>query len=1053
MSRHSLVLRYLLGVCAVCALTGATACGRTPDSKTAPTKVSSALGHDALEPGSAPTPWRFHPRSKAPTMARLPWAEGAILEVDGAGSRWLRRSGSPAEVSAYGAPEALIGFVKDGARWGVVGRGGTVYFFSEALGPWEEVRAPSAALLRTVVLKDAIYGVTPAGRGVVSRNAGRSYEGLEHEGVLVDVAVSDEYGVVFVAAPERWLAVPPGSRQAQALELPSIAPLRVERSPGGELLATSLFGPRLLTALGWAPLNSGTQREKPDAAGPQAAEDAYALPEHARISELSAGHAVMSGGRYFSVEGLEDAELIVKRGALDAPLSTLKVPAPRGCGVWRLVGPAERPILLCTEKREPHTSSLTVSEWAPEEERFVKVSVTLRGNLSELRGDVSADSRELTLSGLCPPHAQETGCRSEGLVRLSLSQANPERDAIQARHLPLQDKARLLAFASAPNGTLHVLSERSPDDHLVLESFRPGEVLPRSRDLTRVYSALRVDGESQVRLGVGPEGALTVITQNLVGMALLTLDAEQRVLVTRSAPSGVDLMSGHGRRIAGVDVEERLFWTSTDYGASFVKEQLPQPLCGTDECRAELLCDAWGCLVGPELVRLGYEPAAPMRPVEAPLSDSSVGERRALPSLECTADPNAWQTLEGLTRIPQASDAWLGETLWTSATYDAATASVEAVFARAGARTVESHALLRPVPDPEQYALTLSPQVEGTVVLRARLSAGQQKAGGAMEVGWDNRIEDLVDRATLDPTLGEVPTVSTSGRSRLAQPALLSIGGRGLHVQLESRGRTVFLSSGSSPQKVSAQTVFEASWPPIDPELDPRLDGLLSGAREERIVVEGEPGALLLLSESRMVVRARRQKDGSLEHTPILLGSLVRSEQDPRSGVRLAYRGKQIGFITFSSDPDAARLEAEFVSLSADGGFAAPVRVPVLSELAGRPAPCDAANRSATARVVAPELGSSAREVWVSGLGGDALRLETDSAVLFGTVESPCLAALEAVAPEGDRTTFRSLVTPAQDTPSWLFSEERTLTGGRTVRAQPMTCAWKRELDGGDEVR
>lgn len=1042
MKGRSLLVRSLLGGCVAFALGGAWACSHRPPAEAPSSKETGTSAAEPAKDPSTATPWRYHPTQKAQTTASLPWKEGAILEVDGAGSRWLRRPGQPAEVAAYGAPEPLVGFVKDGARWGAVGRRGTVYFFSEALGPWEELRSPPEALVKSVVQDGAIYGVSSTGRGVVSEDAGRSYAGLEHEGLLVDVAAADEFGVVFVAAPERWLSVARGSRRARALELPTIAPLRLEQSREGALVATSLYGPRVLTEAGWMPSPPLPASEPESAAGDEAAESEYTLPEHARAAQLRLGHAVMSEGSYFAVESDEEGVFTVKQGDVDSPLSSSKMTVPKGCRNWRVVGSAQRPFLFCAAKEASHTTLLSASEWDAEAARFVKLALSLRGDLSELRGELSSASGELVLGGLCPPHASEKGCAAEGLVGISLAKPTADEDAEQARHLPLQDKARLLSFVFSPNGTLHVLSLRTTDEHLVLESFRPGVSLPRSVDLTRVHPDLRVDEEGQALLGVGRGGAISVVTRNQVGMAFATLDAEQRFLVTRKAPSGVDLLSGHGQHVAGVDLSAGVFWTSTDYGASFVQEALPQPLCREGECRAELACDPWGCLVGEELLRVGYEASGPGRPLEPPVALRKEGARPALPSLECRADEAAWQVLEGLTRIPQASDAWLGATLWTSATYDPNTASVVAVFARAGADAVERHALLGPVPDPEHYALSLSPQVEGTVALRARLSAGQRNAAGAIEVGWDNRVEDLIARTTLDPVLGEVPTVTTTGRSRLAQPALLSIGGRGLHLQLESRGPTHLLRSEASPRKFSVETVFETSWPRIDPERDPRLDELLSDAREERIVVDGQPGALLLLSDNRIVVRAHRQEDGGLAHTPILLGSLARAEEDPRSGVRLAYLGKQIGFVTFSSDADAVRLGAEFVALSADGGFASPVRVPVMDDLAARPEACAAATRSSTPRIVAPELGSTTREVWISGLGGEAIRLTTDSAVLFGSMESPCLAVLEAAAPADEQTTLHALVTPESSTPSWLFSSERSLTGARSFRAQPMSCAW-----------
>src|SRR5690606_1765152 len=113
---------------------------------------------------------------------------------------------------------------------------------------------------------------------------------------------------------------------------------------------------------------------------------------------------------------------------------------------------------------------------------------------------------------------------------------------------------------------------------------------------------------------------------------------------------------------------------------------------------------------------------------------------------------------------------------------------------------------------------------------------------------------------------------------------------------------------------------------------------------------------------------------------------------------------------------------AAFVKLGGPALFHEPIPVPQQQDIRGSGRPCSDDERATTPRVSAPPELDKRRIVQIQISSSDLLELETEGAILYGTVEKPCVGAIEALSPDRfapDETRYAALVFPGR-------SEEQT---------------------------
>jgi hypothetical protein len=156
----------------------------------------------------------------------------------------------------------------------------------------------------------------------------------------------------------------------------------------------------------------------------------------------------------------------------------------------------------------------------------------------------------------------------------------------------------------------------------------------------------------------------------------------------------------------------------------------------------------------------------------------------------------------------------------------------------------------------------------------------------------------------------------------------------------------------------------------------------------------------------------------------------------------VTYQGKNVALLTTVVDPLGSYWTASVVPISPGGLFETPRRVPLLADLPERPRACSERDRAETPRVVAPALPGPVREILFEEPGGQLVSFRSGRAILYGTLDDPCVAAFEAESNDtaADRGVhYRMLWFPGPSQVSWLFREEST-GGARRLGARPIAC-------------
>jgi hypothetical protein len=604
--------------------------------------------------------------------------------------------------------------------------------------------------------------------------------------------------------------------------------------------------------------------------------------------------------------------------------------------------------------------------------------------------------------------------------------------------LQLAGQVTTLDFGFDERQRLWALVQRAKDRHLLVTGPMVPLHIPPSFDVTLEAPQLMTDENARGQLILGQAGLVTVIAQRWGGQHVAQLTTNGKLLSIGRAPLGATSVHGTGKQLAAVDGRRQIYWESTSGGLVWRRQALPVQVCDAEQCEVALRCTHLGCMVGDELVRLGYQGVegsganAPHPPLETGASNLSAT------SLICTPTEQAAQVFNGFWATPGVHEALLGDTLWTTVLGDEMRGTASAVRVGWADLKVEQQVLFGPMQTSQPFKLGFYPQVEGSALVRDPVSPGSEDLQGPVEIAWDNRIEEVIGRATV-----HVGSEGPGARLQLGAPvvsAMLSVAGPGVFVALgePDEAEMYYLSpSAAAPPRRVAEVVWPKLTPPgYDQEL---LAQLAEGARQEAVMAHGQQRSLLLLANNRVVVQLL--EDNSVR--PYLMGGLTEMGGGAHK-VHIAYRGKNVGFLSSQLNADGEAIRAEFVELGGDVPYLDPVPATLPRHLPARPQVCDAEQRESTPRVVVSGPSVHAPDVFVHGLAQDPLALRVDEMVLFGGPQAPCLGvygASSAADARADKET--ALIVPQLNGGSFLFRTRGGAAGQPEVTVQSMSCSFE----------
>jgi hypothetical protein len=691
------------------------------------------------------------------------------------------------------------------------------------------------------------------------------------------------------------------------------------------------------------------------------------------------------------------------------------------------------------------------------------------GKLADFRMAVSA-SGGLLVTGACQPSTEGPGCATSGILKRRV--VPPPKGAPAPKPSPGRKgtitQAYELAVSASPTLAENALDLRFDADGKTVfavgvSTKASNLALFVSNDEGRTFEPRDLgetgaeSTEDQSRIGMlspGSDGTMALVLRGPRGTSTLLVFDGRGSLLRAGTPPERALLGGAGLSALAFGVESSQVWESLDGGASWQdRGRAPLQLCtGDSSCDVPVFCSSHGCVVGDELTRVGWgAPDASELETAAPIERAPVGmERRLKMPISCVLGAAPWRPLAGVTELPDAKSAALGETAWFAVAPDLENATATVYHALPGARArIEEVKLLPPARDPRGIAFTAVPQVEGLAVLRYRVPDARSNGTRMteVEVAWDNLLEGRVVRQRIAEVGDYVPGdyERGSGRVQSARPDLLSIGERGLylrpHAKVRERQATLFLD-GKRVTKVPPIV-----WP--------------SGVSRDHIEMAhlgSEHVGLALVGRGRAVVRARQAAD-TFEFQAAAVGL-----PDPEAfgrlvDVKITYVGGQAALHVEEQDHTAESASARVLPLRASGAVIDPPRsAPTQADLPPLPLPCSADTKRASARVVARLFPGTRHPVVVTDAVEPPRGMITGEAVLFGSAESPCAAAFEVLPVTAAGTepppAERGILLLDDLEHGWMIRQLREPGVERTgVEYRTMSCRFDPSLEVPEEIQ
>lgn len=995
-----------------------------------------------VERGLSPAEWRYHPRKPARLVQSYALGGGQRLFVGALGERWLAEGGRATPASSL-APETLVGALapSDDAGWVFIGRSGSAYRADSPLGALLTSSTPRERLARVAVARTSLIGISAEAHLLVSDEAGLSWKAVGPDGARFAEVLSASPHALALEVPERlWWSGDDGLHWQ---------PLATEPFGAERLVTDAEAGPVVTSALGARVVDLRDRAGAPPALAPLGRVPRLAEPDlNAAPLEGPSARAIVRGrafsrhGRYFEVELGALAE--VSSGDFTGRLASRRTPLFSACHDIEVAGFGAWVYAACTRERVGSARQFEFFRSEDHGQSFTREAYTARGDVEHVALAVG-DGGVLIATGFCPRDENLPGCRPRGIQmrRAGDADGGVEHDLFPVPASALEDSALALTF-SHDGKRAYAVGQRTKGDALF--AFV-------AEDLQAGFSAHPIarteDGDLTGPLGVSsfaaaPDGHVSLVLSGASGAArLVLLDAAGRTLASNPPPIPSASIGAHGTRALAVASDE--VWESLDGGQHWESVgRAPNVSCsgGATRCAIPIACERDACAISDNVTRVGWGgQSRESLPLMPPLMPPRGGRERAVAEAwSCDLAHSEWEPLAGVERLPDASQAALGKAAWFALATQDTTASAGLWLAdvqRPGlgrAREVRYSELLAPSERSAELAYHASLQVEGAAALRYAIPGDARRSStdlAHVEVAWENLLEQRRGNAVIADAGPAQPGDfnKSEGPARRAHPDLLSITSGGIYVRVHSAAQAQQPSYFLDGRAI--EEVPRVAWP----------NPLPKGSGMEIVRIGGEHVPLSFLNQSATVVRAR-WRGGRWQHDAMSLGFTDPEGFDLRQARDISYIRSRPGI--HWATRHGGQSDAFVFPLQAEGPvFGAALRVPTQLALSERPQPCTARQRSETPRVVAPREPGRRHPVLVHDPVEPLRVLLTDSAVLHGTVESPCAAAFDAelVKTPGTPGNARERALLSLDGPSWLF--RGSPEGGRRetrVEYRAMTC-------------
>ncbi len=1013
-------------------------------------KPAPTLAFDAGAPSlgfESPASWALSYATRWRPAATLALDSGSTLQVGDGGERWIENAAGDTEGANALAPEPLVGIQKIETGFRFVGASGTVYSARSALGKLARESDGPHGARRVAVGKRAILVVDDKGELQRSVDAGRTWTKVDlgtHEGVVVDVAMQDEGGIL-VMAPQRFYGTKDDGATWTVAKSPGIGVQSVAARDGALWVEgvedTMRFDPAWSTfQSGASPRHGATRKTSAIMSGRVtrtlrmdgrrvveisgdtkerlwsiAVGDAGALGKPRKVDELDGCETVD-----FAVRGDDIAVACDARGTVAGGIDKdAGAPVPS----YFLTGKFRH----ATAAASPDGGSLgwiTRVLWSSDAGRTFREDTTVEGGLPQ-RGDraIAIGAESFVYLGRRCGVGYGSACLPPR-VRASKSAGFSE--------VPdTADEDGQARFASNPSQSL-TYSLGTHDGEAFLYRWRTGSAVrePVGRIAASVdaqSATLSLDDDGTVRGFVRAGSTPTSFTYKEGGsIATATLG----IAATRAAfaeKHGLALVSDRGESKA---------YESLDGGKTWGR--VPSPaLVGNVEA-----CSTFGCETD-RGVRWGWD--APAGTADGTQGGALATARASYARpLRCSAK-DRWIPLGG-GNLPNVSDVDHGAARWVLPTRDK-NGKIALLVSKRGEPTTKttSVALLGTPPAAPTFGsgTVVHVQADGTVVVRysykrARTGLGRYNPVDAQLAWYRDATGKVVHQSVSKNPPFRVNHDPQGSYDRDAQPGhtdlpeIVALAPKGVYFR---------------PPVNYVESDSDTASPKLLPLALLRDDGKIEklrwpeSAEDESgtAFVTSVDGTTVLLGRNPESVSALAMPDGKRTFYSVLGGL-----GDDDGAVDLLSLGGKPAFAATLRDPSRAWI----LGLQSDPDLGPAQPIATQKSLGDVPKACDGAmsNDPKAYRVDAPWVLGSRRPVVVDS-DGVAIVLATDRAEIRGEVGTSkvdaCVAAFDATVPSQDGDNdYGALVFPDDLAHSLLFRAD-TAAWPATVSVRTMECQYQ----------
>lgn len=1114
----------------------AAACSRGPATR-AP--VRSARMGDAGPAFESPARWLAFPQTVGAAMAAMTLADGRCLVAVDDGQRWIVTPTDKAHPCvgagvASGSPtlEPLVGIERTESEFRFIAQGGGVYTSKEPNGPFTRfVRSPTY-LRRVAARGEAIVGLDDVGATYFFDGTAWKQAAVPKGARGIDLVADEKGRVLWLGAPESLLVSTDAGRTfapAPGASPPHVGAYGAGVTKSGKLAAQGAIG-----ALVWD--GDGISRTSEPLAEGRVPDVKIEPTEGPRASAIAEGRAVLDGVRYYELlEAFEGSHFGLSRSGLGGGFERIALEELDACENVRITAQSGVLAFACLRpnaERGNLDAELFVS-------RDGGVTLERAAALVALTySDVSiavAKDGSILATGVCKQPA-------EAAPAATAKDASDAEE--QARCNPIAPV--LVRGGAITAGAAQLLQESSASSPLLSEDGRTAYFFGRSRrdsqpaifvskDGGHVYQmrtieapqtyAWDVDGagapddgssasyvrplyvQDGARLTLDESGTLGLIAERDVGSAWVTLDADGRIANIGEPPEPSFMMGGTGNRVLALGYGQTdgalRGWESTDGGVTWAEIVTTPAVQRYGERGGTFTCSRGGCVLGDELVRIGWEgqSEAPLSVVEespitdAPEIDLSTPISCALvPKSEwtmVTGRPEERPTVAGtfvpatkLPALPRLRDIGRGKVLFGIAATSPEDGSVEITSGAftdekgAVAGAVSKKALMGPAKSKSGIvASTMRVQPEGFIA--GRIVVPRSKGGGPdatkkipdIEIAWQNQITGSSGKKVVPY---DAPWSSSLSVGPDFRPSHLELAGPGFLIQPLSADKATYADASSVtsfPYPALLGSVLDSrAFVPLDPAF---AGGKLFGIGTLDRTPQGYV-AISIAASSAGKKGAKPEAASAPDPHALTLGA-----HDAMT--EWIFSPDRVGIAALDTAGNETTPPASFGAwLEADGSFGPPFELPTLGDLAARPQPCSLEDRRTTPRVLsahfprpgvmlfersrhpvlindanAPAGGAPAS---LTAIPADPQWLFTSGAILHGTKKAPCVAAWHAA---GLKPGLVAVMSSSLDQ-AFLIRVTTVRVPGRTptsiptasthVEVRPMVCRYQPDLSVPYEV-